>query len=180
MPAKSNEWKVDRSARSVGRVMKIIYVALILLLLSGCTPGRESPAIVVYLPTFTPTATPTPTLTVTPTPTLTPLPAPTKTPTLTPEPWLQIKLSISDANTGQAVAADVYVGVMVDGQTVGELIETNVSETVFDLPRDLTHADVLFINIVAEGYRNRFMRLPKEAKTEPGLTFEVQLEKSSR
>jgi hypothetical protein len=160
--------------------MKIIYVALILLLLAGCIPGRESPPIVVYLPTFTPTATVTPTLTVTPTPTLTPTPAPTKTPTLTPEPWLQIELSISDAGTGQAVAADIYAGVFVDDEIIGELIEENVSETVLNLPRGLTRADVVFINITAEGYRNRFIRLPKEAKTEPGLTFEVQLEKSSR
>jgi hypothetical protein len=160
--------------------MKIIYVILILLLLAGCAPGTESPPILVYLPTFTPTATATPTLTVTPRPTLTPVPEPPKTPTLTPEPWLHIELSISDASTGAAVAADIYAGVFVDDQIIGELIEENVSETVINLPRGLTRADVVFINITAEGYRNRFIRLPKEAKTEPALKFEVQLVKSAR
>lgn len=172
-----NSWQ-NRLMRR--RSVKIIYTTLILLLLAGCVSRPESTSILVYLPTFTPTATPTPTSTVTPTPTLTPIPEPTKTPTLTPEPLLKIELSISDAGTGQAVAADIYVAVVIDGETIAEQIEEKVSETVFDLPRRLTHADALIITVVAEGYRNRLIRLPKEAKTEPILSFEVQLEKSER
>ena len=154
--------------------MKNIYASLILFLLASCMLRPEPEPLLLYLPTFTPT------LTTTPTPTLTPIPETTNTPTHTPEPWLQIDFSISNASTGQAVTADVYVGVVIDAQTAGELFETNVSETVFHIPRGLTHADGLFITVVAEGYPNRLIRLPLEAKTEPALSFEVQLEKSER
>jgi hypothetical protein len=160
--------------------MKTLYTILGCFWLAGCAFGPKSPPVLVYLPTFTPTATFTPTSTTTPSPTLTPTPAPTKTPTLTPEPWLQIELSVSDAETGEAVAGDVYVGLSVDSKTIGELIEEDVSHITFNLPRGVLRADAVYINVLAEGYLNRLIKLPPEAKTELALIFEAKLQKSKR
>lgn len=160
--------------------MKMIYTILGCLYLAGCAFGPKSQPIVVYLPTSTLTATITPTLTATPSPSLTPTPGPTKTSTLTPEPWLQIELSVSDAETGEAVTGDVYIGVVVDNNSMGELIEEDVSQITFNLPRGVLRADAVYINVLAEGYLNRLIKLPPEAKTELALSFEAKLQKSKR
>ena len=158
-----------------------LVLSLFTILLTACTMGAESTPILVYLPTPTPTSTAT--ATATPKPTLTPNPSPTiaGTATLTPEPWLEIKLKIRDAETGEAVAGDVYVLLFVDDDRITELIEEDVSETTFNLPRASTRADAIYIQVLAEGYQPRGARLPSnEAKTRPSFSIEIPLERSSR
>jgi hypothetical protein len=149
-------------------------------LASGCALVPEPTQIVVYLPTATATATPT--FTPTPKPTLTPNPPPTLTrpPTVTPEPWLEIELTIRDVATGQAVVGDVYIVLFVDDETISELIEENVSAIQFNLPRGSTRADAIFVQVFAVGYLARGVRLPPNSAQVKRISLEVLLEKAKR
>lgn len=154
---------------------------IVSILLAACAFGPQPAPVLVYLPTATATAVPT--ATATPKPTLTPNPSPTitRTPTLTPEPWLEINLKIYDAETGQAVAGDVYIVLFVDDRTITDLIEEDVSQTTFNIPRAATRADGIVIQILAEGYLAGGARLPSnEAKSLPSLSVQIPLERSSR
>lgn len=107
-------------------------------------------------------------------------PTVTRTPTVTPEPYLYIELTIQDAETGEAVAAEVHLGLLVDDNSLGYPLEQNVSETTIELPRDIMRADAVYINVIADGYLNRLMQLPPEAKTAESVTIEVLLEKLTK
>jgi len=149
-------------------------------LFSGCALLPEPTQIVVYLPTATATATPT--STPTPKPTLTPNPPPTETrpPTFTPEPWLEIELTIRDAATGQPVVGDVYVVLFVDDDAISELIEENVSDLQFNLPRGSTRADAIVVQVFAEGYLATGVRLPPNLAHVKRVSLEALLEKAKR
>jgi N-acetylneuraminic acid mutarotase len=155
-----------------------VLLTIFTAILSACAIGLEPTSVLVYLPTDT--VTPTSTLTVTPKPTLTPKPppGPSGTPTLTPEPWIEIELAIRDVESGEAVVGDVYVVLYVDDKTVSELIEEDVSDITFNIPRASTRADAIFIQIFAQGYLARGVRLPAEVKYQKGVSLEAQLRKA--
>jgi hypothetical protein len=81
-----------------------------------------------------------------------------------------------DAETGEAVRADVYVGVLVDDKSEGYLIEEDISATTFELPRDVLRVDALYINVLADGYLNHLVRIPRNT-TAKSIRIEAPLKK---
>jgi hypothetical protein len=158
---------------SINHLYPILLIASIFL--TTCAFGPEPTPVLVYLPTAT--ATPVPTATATPKPS----PTTTGTPTLTPEPWLEINLKLYDAETGEAVVGDVYMVLFVDDKTITNLIEEDVSQTTFNIPRAVTRADGIVIQILAEGYLTRGARLSSnEVKSLSSLSVQIPLERSRR
>jgi N-acetylneuraminic acid mutarotase len=96
---------------------------------------------------------------------------------LTPEPWIEIELAIRDIESGEAVIGDVYIVLYVDDNTVTELIEEDVSDITFNIPRASTRADAMFIQIFAQGYLSRGLRLPTEIKYQKEASFEIRMRK---
>ena len=170
--------------RIIGNKYRHLGLILFLFILTACNVKFDSSEIVIYIPTETATATYTPTVTPTrtptPTPEATPTQRPTRTPKPTPGPWFDVQLKIEDEATGSAVRGDVYLGLAYDDTVRGNLIKEGVSNLRFTLTTDLKRMEIIYINVVADGYVNWIDRLPPIVEDQKELVITATLHKVPR